>query len=169
MGAGKTTVGELIAQKINRKFIDVDAEIEKEYNMPVSQIFSQIGEKAFREKEKDFITKISRNKSLVISLGGGAFLQDEIRKICLSSCIVLFLDISWENWKERISLLIDSRPVLQGKSAGEIKQLFDDRQEIYSHHHLKVQTDNRDACEVAECIIHLLKQPVIKDEEKNEW
>ncbi|MBI0579374.1 shikimate kinase [Neobacillus cucumis] len=157
MGVGKTTIGKAVAKKLYRDFLDIDEVIEKEYNMPVSQIFSQLGEKAFREKEKSVITEICEQRLKIISLGGGAFLQEEIRKVCLSSSIVIFLDLPWESWKERISLIIDSRPVLQGKSIEEIEELFYKRQEIYSIHHSKVETDQHDAEEVADYIVESLK------------
>lgn len=157
MGVGKTTIGELVAKKLYRDFIDIDAEIEKEYGMPVTEIFKSIGEKAFREKEKNVITDICNKKLKVISLGGGAFLQEEIRQVCLEKCIVLFLDLSWESWKERISLIIDSRPVLQGRTIEQIEQLFNERQEIYTHHHSKIKTDHQDIEEVADYIVSSLK------------
>ncbi|MCM2536184.1 shikimate kinase [Neobacillus pocheonensis] len=157
MGVGKTTIGKLVAKKLYRDFIDIDEVIEKEYNMPVSQIFTEIGETAFREREKSIITDVCNQKLQVISLGGGAFLQEEIRKVCLSSSIVFFLDLSWESWKDRISLIIDSRPVLQGKSLEEIEELFYKRQEIYSIHHSKVETDNHDTEGVADYIVESLK------------
>lgn len=157
MGVGKTTVGRAVAKKLYRDFIDIDEEIEKEYKMPVSQIFSSIGEKAFREKEKDVIKNICSQKMKIISLGGGAFLQEEIKQVCLSKCLVFFLDLSWDNWKERISLLIDSRPVLQGKTIDEIEELFYNRQQIYSIHHSKVKTDNQDVEEIADYIVESLK------------
>lgn len=157
MGVGKTTIGRLVAEKLSRDFIDIDEEIEKEYGMPVSQIFNTIGEKSFREKEKRMITSFCERKLQVISVGGGAFLQEEVRKVCLSSCIVFFLDLSWEEWKDRISLIIDSRPVLQGKSIEEMKELYDKRQEIYSIHHSKVKTDHREIEEIANDIVDSLK------------
>ncbi|MBM7650610.1 shikimate kinase [Neobacillus cucumis] len=157
MGVGKTTIGKLVAKKLYRDFIDIDAEIEKEYGMPTSQIFNKIGEKAFREREKSLITTVSKQKMKVISLGGGAFLQEEIKQACLENCLVFFLDLSWENWKDRISLLIDSRPVLQGKSLTEIEDLFYKRQEIYADHHSKVTTDNQNVEEVADYIVESLK------------
>jgi shikimate kinase len=157
MGAGKTTIGKLVAKKLYRDFIDIDEEIEKAYKMPVSQIFAEIGEKAFREREKDVITKICQKKLQVISVGGGAFLQEEIRNVCLSSSIVIFLDISWETWKNRLSLIIDSRPVLQGKSMEEIEELFYKRKEIYSNYHSLVKIDNQNPEEIADYIVHSLK------------
>ncbi|MEH6942907.1 shikimate kinase [Bacillus sp. JJ722] len=157
MGVGKTTIGELVAKKLYRDFIDIDAEIEAEYGMPVTEIFKSIGEKAFREKEKNVITDMCNKKLKIISLGGGAFMQEEIRQVCLEKCIVLFLDLSWESWKERISLIIDSRPVLQGRTIEQIEELFNERQEIYSHHHSRITTDHQDIEEVADYIVSSLK------------
>jgi shikimate kinase len=65
--------------------------------------------------------------------------------------------LSWESWKERISLIIDSRPVLQDRSLEEIEELFYKRQEIYSVHHSKVSTDNQEMEEVADYIVNSLK------------
>lgn len=157
MGVGKTTIGKLVAKKLYRSFIDIDEVIEKEYGMPCSQIFDSLGEKVFREKEKEVIAHFCQQRSKIISVGGGAFLQEEVRKICLSSSIVLYLDLSWDSWKERISLIIDSRPVLQGKSIDEIKELFEARKEIYSIHNSKILTDNQDVEETADYIVDSLK------------
>ncbi|MGG3803288.1 shikimate kinase [Metabacillus fastidiosus] len=156
MGVGKTTIGELVAEKLNRDFIDIDREIEKEYGMPTTEIFKTFGEKEFRAKEKAVIQSYSKQKSKIISVGGGAFLQEEIRSICLENCIVFFLDLSFELWKERMNLIIDTRPVLQGRNIEEIEELFHSRQEIYSSHHFKVITDNKNEEEVANYIIECL-------------
>ena len=157
MGVGKTTIGQKVARKLYRDFIDIDQEIEKEFNMPTTEIFKKFGEKAFREKEKSVIESLSQQQLKIISVGGGAFLQEDIRNICLSNCIVFYLDLSWEYWKERIGLLIDSRPGLQSRSLEEIEELFYTRQEIYSYHHSKVNTNDLDVDEVADFIVDSLK------------
>ncbi|MFS0605646.1 shikimate kinase [Peribacillus frigoritolerans] len=157
MGVGKTTIGQKVARKLYRDFIDIDQEIEKEFNMPTTEIFKKFGEKAFREKEKSVIESLSQQQLKIISVGGGAFLQEDIRNICLNNCIVFYLDLSWEYWKERIGLLIDSRPVLQSRSLEEIEELFYTRQEIYSYHHSKVNTNDLDVDEVADFIVDSLK------------
>lgn len=156
MGAGKTTIGKLLAKKLNREFIDIDEEIEREFDMPVSQIFNNIGEKAFREREKELIASLTEKQLKIISVGGGAFLQQEIRQLCLASSIVIFLDLSFERWKDRIDLIIVSRPVLHGKSIEEMEKLFYNRQEIYANHHLKIASDNKDAEEIADEIVREL-------------
>jgi shikimate kinase len=157
MGVGKTTIGKVVAKKLYRDFIDIDVELEKEFNMPIPQVFKEFGEKAFREKEKEITIKLAKQRLHVISVGGGAFLQEEIKKACLDSCIVFFLDLSWDSWKDRISLIIDSRPVLQGKTIEEIEALFKSRQGIYETHHSKVLTDNHEIEEIADYIVDSLK------------
>ncbi|MEH7076491.1 shikimate kinase [Neobacillus drentensis] len=156
MGVGKTTIGKKVAAKLNRDFIDIDEQIEKEFKMPVSQIFIAYGEKVFREREKSLITSLAEQQHKVISVGGGAFLQEEIKSICLESCMVIFLDLSLEGWKDRIELIIDSRPVLQGKSIKEMEELFSKRQNIYVDHHLKISADHKDAEDIANEIVEKL-------------
>jgi shikimate kinase len=157
MGAGKTTIGKLVAKKLYRDFIDIDEEIEREYKMPVSQIFAEMGEAEFRKKEKELTTLICEQKLQIISIGGGAFIQEEIKKVCLSSCIVIYLDISWDAWKQRLGLIIKSRPVLQGKSIEEIEELFYKRKEAYYPYHSKVEIDNQSMEEIADQIVESLK------------
>jgi len=156
MGVGKTTIGRLLAEKIERTFIDIDQEIESEYQMPITEIFSELGEKAFREKEKNVIKNYCKQKQMVLSLGGGAFMQEEIRETCLTNCIVLHLDTSWEAWKERLSLLVDSRPVLQGKTLEEIEALFHERKKLYKAHS-KIVTDGLKEEDIADQVMASLE------------
>ncbi|MDY7043986.1 MULTISPECIES: shikimate kinase [unclassified Virgibacillus] len=157
MGVGKTSIGKEVAKMLYRDFIDADKEIESAFHMPASEIFQTYGEKVFRHKEKEILQKLCKQKLKIISLGGGAFLQEEIRNVCLEECIVFYLDLSWESWQERISLLIDSRPVLQDKSLKEIKALFEERKSIYQDHHSAVATDQLMIEDAAAYIVKSLK------------
>lgn len=157
MGVGKTTIGKLVAKKLYRDFVDIDEELVKEFQMPIPEVFEKFGEKVFRDREKELTISLVEQRLHVISVGGGAFLQEDIRKACLESCIVFFLDLSWDSWKDRISLIIDSRPVLQGKTIEEIEELFYKRQQIYEKHHSKVITDNHEVEEIADYIVESLK------------
>ncbi|MCU9593396.1 shikimate kinase [Caldibacillus thermolactis] len=157
MGVGKTSVGKAVAKKLYRDFIDIDEEIEKKFQMPTTKIFKTYGEETFREVEKELVIHFSKQKMKVISLGGGAFLQEEIKQACYKNCIIIFLDLSFESWKDRINLIIDSRPVLQGKSLKEMEKLYYERQPIYSTYHSKIKTDRLDIEETAEYIKDSLK------------
>lgn len=158
MGVGKTTIGQRVASKLFRDFIDIDHLIEQQFGMSVQDIFKQYGEQRFRETELAVVRNLCENTRLkVISLGGGAFLQDEIRKICLSTSIVLFLDLSFDSWKERLELIVNSRPVLRDKSLQEMEGLFNNRQAIYTHNNSKISTDNLTPEDNAEYIVSTLK------------
>lgn len=158
MGVGKTTIGELIAQKLFREFIDIDQVIERKFNMSIPELFQKKGEKGFREIERDITIDYATNKKMkVLSLGGGAFSQEDIRKACLSKCLVLHIDLSWESWKDRLHLLMDNRPVLQNKELTDIEQLYIQRQEFYSLNNSRVLTDNKEPEEVANYIVDTLK------------
>lgn len=157
MGVGKTTVAKLVSQKLFRDFIDIDVEIEKEYGMSTTEIFKKIGEKQFRAKEKEYVLHFCKQPLKIISLGGGAFLQDDIRDACLDHSIVFYLDISWDSWKDRLHMLVDSRPVLQNKSIEDIETLFNERRTLYEDHNSKLVTDNFNEEEVADYIIDSVK------------
>ncbi|MBG9917485.1 shikimate kinase [Bacillus sonorensis] len=158
MGVGKTTIGQLVAKTLSRDFIDIDQEIEKDFGMTIPEMFEQKGEAFFRKTEKEYIMNICENTTCkIVSLGGGSFQQEDIRKKCLESCIVIFLDVSWENWKQRLDLLIENRPVLHNRTIDEMEQLFNERRSIYALHHSRVETDNREPEEVAEDIVDMLK------------
>ncbi|EXX86929.1 shikimate kinase [Paenibacillus darwinianus] len=159
MGVGKTTIGHHIAQKLNRPFIDADQEIEKLLKMPVTQIFSTLGEQKFREIEKDFIIGLCKTtRRSVVSLGGGAFLQLAIRNVCLSTSYVVFLNLGWNAWKERLHLLMDNRPILQGKSLEEIEVLYHARQAVYACHHWRIDLDGLRPEEAADKIVQTIRQ-----------
>lgn len=157
MGAGKTTIGQLVAKKLHRDFIDTDLEIEKKYGIPIPEIFRKFGEPHFRQLEKEFIIDTCTNTHLkVISLGGGAYLQEEIREACLSRCIVCLLDLSWKALKSRLPFIVDTRPVLQNKTLAEIEELFRKRSALYSNHHMKISIEDLNFEKTADQIVELL-------------
>ncbi|SDH26612.1 shikimate kinase [Alteribacillus persepolensis] len=158
MGVGKSTIGERLSKKLYRDFIDIDQTIEETYGMAIPDIFQEKGEKEFRRIEKDISIDYCKNKRLkILSLGGGAYAQDDIREACMKYCIVISLHLTWDSWKDRLNLIIDSRPVLHNKSMEEIEELFQKRQSTYDVNSFQVTTDQMDADEVADEIVRLLK------------
>ncbi|WP_017729325.1 shikimate kinase [Halalkalibacterium ligniniphilum] len=158
MGVGKTSVGEMLAKRLYRDFVDVDQEIEKKYNMKITEMFRIKGEQAFRQIEREMSIDLCKNKRLkVISFGGGAYMQDEIREACLSQCIVIYLDLSWTSWKDRLSILIDNRPVLKNKNVDEMEALYQQRQPSYNLNSFKVTTDGLNVTEVVDHLEEIIK------------
>ena len=103
MGVGKTTIGRILAKKLNLEFIDTDEHIEKKNLMTVSEIFEKKGEKFFRTEEKNVIYELLKKNSCVFALGGGAFMNENIRETVKKSCISFWLDLNpikiFENYR----------------------------------------------------------------------
>ena len=99
MGSGKSSIGSLIAKRLKLNFIDIDKEIEKELGASIKKIFKTKGENYFRKYEEKITLKKLKLNSVVISLGGGAFANKNIRKEVLKDNLSF-----WLNWNENILL-----------------------------------------------------------------
>ena len=97
MGSGKSTIGYLLSKNINFNFLDVDKFIENETNLKIQDIFKKNGENYFRDLEEKISLKLIKGKEKVISLGGGGFINKNIRKEVLKNHVSF-----WLNWKKMI-------------------------------------------------------------------
>ncbi len=131
MGSGKTTIGSLLAQKLNLEFRDTDQIIEREEGKTVAQIFLDEGEDAFRVIEKRVLRQELLTDGTVLSLGGGAPIsidaQSALRAIASH---ILFLDISLSTVAPRIGFNRD-RPLLLNNPRGQWQTLMEARRPIY--------------------------------------
>ena len=93
MGSGKSSIGLIISKKLGIDFIDIDQEIEKKLGMKISNIFKKKGEKYFRIVEKEITIKQLGERESVIALGGGAFINKDIRTEVLNQCISFWLEL----------------------------------------------------------------------------
>ena len=82
MGSGKSTLGLLLSKKLKKKFIDIDTYIENELGKKISTLFKERGERFFREYEEKTTLKILQKKNIIISVGGGAFLNKKLDQKC---------------------------------------------------------------------------------------
>jgi shikimate kinase len=141
MGVGKTTLGYKLAQKLNYYFVDSDQEIEDCERKSISEIFATKGEKYFRELEKKVIQEIVyRDETMVLSLGGGAFIHDETRKIIQEKSIVIWLDASIDAILHRIRNK-NNRPLLNNSSRRKtLEDLAKKRYLTYSQADIKIDT-----------------------------
>jgi len=151
MGSGKSSIGSLVSKKLNLEFIDVDIHIEKKLDLKISEIFEKKGEKYFRQIEEVETLRVLKNKQTVISLGGGAFLNNKIKKEVLENHISF-----WLNWdlKTLMNRIKDSkkRPIAHKSSKKEIEELIQKRSIIYSKAMYKIDCENFTKNEIAKKI-----------------
>lgn len=158
MGVGKTTIAREVAKKLGRAFIDIDEYIEKSYQMSATEIFATYGEDQFRRSESEAIKKWCQEPKRVVSLGGGAFLNEENQSFCLAHTVVVALHMEWHEWENRLPMLVANRPNLQNRSIEEIKELYDARQDIYKKYHIQIVINGTESvAEITENVIDELK------------
>ena len=154
MGSGKSSIGSLIAKKLNLEFIDIDKEIEKELGISIKKIFETKGEGQFRMFEEKITLKKLKLNSVVISLGGGAFTNKKIRKEVLKNHISF-----WLNWKNDILLKriknSSKRPLVIHASDNEIIELIKKRTNFYSKALHEVKCDNLSKNQIVKKILEI--------------
>jgi shikimate kinase len=128
-GAGKTTVGQLLAGKIGSNLRDTDADVERTAGKPISDIFIEDGEAAFRALERAAVAAALDEHDGVVALGGGAVLDSGTREL-LSNRRVVFLDVGLADAASRVGLNRD-RPLLIGNPRAQLKKLMDERRPLY--------------------------------------
>jgi shikimate kinase len=129
MGAGKTTVGRLVADALGLDFLDTDHVVEERAGKPVAEIFVDDGEATFRSLEREAVADALAAHTGVLALGGGAVLDPETRQL-LAGEQVVFLRVGLADAAQRVGLGV-SRPLLLGNVRGTIKRLLAERTPVY--------------------------------------
>ena len=141
MGSGKSTIGYLLSKTIDLKFIDIDKAIEKETSLKIHNIFEKKGEAYFRNLEEKITLKFLKSKRKIISLGGGGFLNKNIRKETLINNVSF-----WLNWKSTtiIKRIHKSRkrPLAFDMSENDLKKIIIERSKIYSEANFKINCES---------------------------
>jgi len=130
-GAGKSTVGKALSEKLNREFLDTDALIQDSTGKTITDIFVVDGEEAFRAIELEVLADVLKSENTVISLGGGAPISEQAQKLITDSqSFVIFLDVSLATAAPRVGFNRD-RPLLLGNPRAQWQALSDKRRPIY--------------------------------------
>ena len=141
MGSGKSTIGYLLSKSIDLKFIDIDKLIEKEIGLKIHNIFEKKGEAYFRNLEEKITLKFLKSKRKIISLGGGGFLNKNIRKETLINNVSF-----WLNWKSKtiIKRIYKSkkRPLAFDVSENDLKKIIIERSKTYSEANFKINCES---------------------------
>ena len=154
MGSGKSSIGSLAAKRLKLNFIDIDTEIEKELGTSIKKIFKTKGESYFRKFEEKITLKKLKLKSVVISLGGGAFTNKNIRKEVLKDNLSF-----WLNWDENILLNriknSKKRPLAFNATDNELIDMIQRRSTIYSKALYEIKCDNLSKNQIVKKILKI--------------
>ena len=152
MGSGKSSIGAMVSKKLNIPFIDIDNLIEEHAGMTVSKIFEANGEDYFRNLEEKITIKSLKQKNIVVSLGGGGFINDKIRKDVLKNHFSF-----WLNWDDLVLIKrikgSKKRPLASKSTEQEIKAIINKRKKIYSKANFKINCNKLTKSEIVKIII----------------
>ena len=157
MGSGKSIIGYLLSKNLNIEFMDVDEIIEKEEGCKISEIFEKRGEIKFRKIEEKVTLKLLKSNKKIISLGGGGFINDNIRNEVLLNHISFWLN--WDN-----ATLINrikrskKRPIAFNSTKNEIKKLIFERSKIYSIANYKINCEKFSKNEIVKKILDIYEK-----------
>ncbi|MGA8147139.1 MAG: shikimate kinase [Gallionellaceae bacterium] len=131
MGAGKTTVGKLLAHNMDKTFVDSDEEIQQRTGVTISHIFDVEGEAGFRRRESIAIQELVKRDNLVLATGGGAVLSEQNRNALRDNGIVVYLKSSVSDLWRR-TRHDRNRPLLQTDDPrAKLKSLYEQRDPLY--------------------------------------
>ena len=154
MGSGKSTIGSLVANKLKLNFVDIDREIEKKFKTTIKKIFENKGEDYFRKVEEQTTLRKLKLNSSVISIGGGAFTNKNIRQEVIKNHLSF-----WLNWEiETLLVRIKNskkRPLTIGTSNEALINLAKKRLSFYSKATYEVKCDNLSKNEIVNNIIKI--------------
>jgi shikimate kinase len=154
MGTGKSSVGRLIAERLRFEFVDTDDCIEARAGKPITQIFAEDGEAAFREQERELIRTFENRTQVVIATGGGLAANpgclDSLKSHALVVCLWASPDTIWNRVRHQTH-----RPLLQTAEPKErIRLLLADRQRFYRQADILLNTEWRSPRQLAQVVVH---------------
>jgi shikimate kinase len=130
-GSGKSTVGRHLARQLGWRFVDSDAEIEREIGQPIRAFFEQHGEAAFRDIEQAAIARLAQERGIVLATGGGSVLRPANREALARGCVVIYLKSTPEDLFRRLRH-DTQRPLLQvADPLRRLRDLYRERDPLY--------------------------------------
>ena len=158
MGAGKTSVGRRLAEKLGIPFVDADHEIEAAAGKPIKEIFADHGEAYFREGERRVIQRLIGNGAQVLATGGGAFMNDETRARIKAQGVSVWLKAPLPLLMKRVAKRQD-RPLLQAEDPEAVmRALMEKRYPIYALADVAVESRDVQHGQMVNDVIRALAQ-----------
>ena len=154
MGAGKSTIGHLLDEKLKDfYYLDIDNEIEKTAQKQISEIFAIFGEAHFRKLEHDIIAKFSNYHNQVIATGGGIVENSENLELLRKNGVIFYLSAPSDELFERVKKTTQ-RPLLQKENSKDIlKEILKRREPFYKTADFEIKTENKSLLEIVQEIM----------------
>ena len=141
-GAGKSTVGALLAKKLGRTYLDFDLEIERREGMPITQLFGERGEAGFRELERKLTDELKELGNMVLAPGGGWITDPAVVALIRPPARMVYLRVRPETALQRLGGSAGGRPLLNRPDPlGELNKLFKDRNALYQTADMEIGTE----------------------------
>ncbi len=158
MGVGKSTIGKCLAKMLSYDFADIDLIIENKEKNSINSIFKNKSESYFRKIENDISLSILKKREIVISLGGGAFMNKSIREAAKSSSISFWLDLNLNELVKRLNKT-KKRPLLFKKDLkSTINKIYLERKKTYSSADFKINCNYSKPENIADKILELYEK-----------
>jgi len=122
MGAGKTTIGKILAQKLHWQFIDLDLFIENRYRKKIGEIFVEKRESEFRELERNALQEVAQYENVIVATGGGVPCFFDNMELMNRLGYTIYLQVPVDELTKRLEICKHNRPLIKDKSSMEIKQ-----------------------------------------------
>jgi shikimate kinase len=156
-GVGKSSIGRRLANALGMPFRDADAEVEAAAGRPISEIFEQYGEQAFRDGERRVIARLLAEPPHVLATGGGAFMSAETRRLIKERAISVWLKADIDLLARRVARK-SNRPLMAGKEPIEVLEAqARDRYPLYAEADITVETGDTPHQSAVETILKALK------------
>jgi shikimate kinase len=162
MGSGKSTIGQLLSEKLGMDFIDFDKHIEQETGKTIPEIFDTEGEEKFRALEHEYLKNLLNKDHVVISLGGGTPCFHNNIELINKNGTSVYIEMSVDALLKRLSNARNKRPLIRNLNEVDMKYFIETNLEkrlpVYRQAHLSVCAENLSVEQLAEVIIQSVKR-----------
>ena len=160
-GAGKSTVGPILAVKLGWKFVDLDVEIENASGLQIAEIFLKHGEAGFREIERELTLRLASESRLILAPGGGWVMHNS-----LPGALMIWLRVDARTAYERMGEGAEARPLLKPNPLAKLEELLANREQYYEKADITIDTNGKTPTAVAMEIIGTIKEDNGNQEER---
>jgi shikimate kinase len=159
MGAGKSTVGRRLARRLRLPFVDSDTAIEDAVGLSAGEVFQRYGEAEFRDGERRLVARLVDGGVRVIATGGGAYVNEQTRRLLNERAITVWLDAPVDLLTERTARRPETRPMLKdGDRAETLERLIGERGPKYAEAHIRIPSSGGSHAEVVDAIVAALQE-----------